>query len=294
MIRLAAVLGVFFISFSAIFVRLADVEPITAAFFRALYALPILAVIYLLKGRPDPRPRRDRWTACLAGAMLGVDLIFWHHAIEHIGAGLSTVMGNTQVVFVGLTAWWLYGERPSRSAFGLIPLIFVGVVLVTGLGRGDAYGSDPAKGVMFGILTALAYTAFLMLLRAAGKTQGPSVGPLLDATFGAAAATLILGLALGNFSLAVHWPAHGWIVALALVSQVFGWLLITDALPKLPALETSVLLLLQPMMTMLWGFLIFAEILSPVQWAGVLCIVLGVGTLSMVGSVRDDSEASVG
>lgn len=285
MIRLAAAFGVFLISFSAIFVRLASVEPITAAFFRGLYALPILLLIYKLKGT-DHRQGRERRVAFLAGAMLGIDLIFWHHAIDHIGAGLATVMGNTQVVFVGLFAWWLYGERPSGGALALVPVIFGGVILVSGLGRQDAYGADPAKGVAFGLATALAYTAYLMLLRASGSRRGPSAGPLLDATFGAAVATLLLGLGLGGLDLEPHWPAHGWLLALALVSQVFGWLLITDALPRLPALETSVLLLLQPMATVLWGRLLFDEILSTVQWGGVLCIVAGVGALSVIGAVR--------
>lgn len=288
MIRLAACFGVFLISFSAVFVRLAHVEPITAAFFRSLYALPFLIVLSLAKG-PDPRTLRERAVGLGAGAMLGIDLVFWHHAIDHIGTGLATVLGNTQVVFVGLMAWWLYGERPSRQALGLIPLVFTGVVLVSGLGRSDAYGADPMRGVMFGVLTALAYTGYLLILRIANRRQGSPVGPLLDATLGAGLATLILGLVLGDFNPRPHWPAHGWLAALALVSQVFGWLLITKALPKLPALETSVLLLMQPMLTVLWGRLLFAEYLSTVQWWGIACVLLGVGALSVFGSVAEET-----
>lgn len=290
MIRLAAAFGVFLISFSAIFVRLAHVEPITAAFFRSLYALPVLFVIYRLRGADD-RPPKTRALAISAGAMLGIDLVFWHHAIDHIGAGLATVMGNTQVVFVGLMAWWLYGERPSRWSWVLTPVIFTGVVLVSGLGRDDAYGADPGRGVIFGVLTALAYTAYLMMLRASGSAGKSPVGPLLDATFGAAAASLVLGLVLGGFNPEPHWPAHGWLFALAMVSQVFGWLLITKALPQLPALETSVLLLMQPMLTVLWGRLLFAELLSPVQWAGVGCVLVGVGALSFSGSVAKSPQS---
>ena len=55
---------------------------------------------------------------------------------------------------------------------------------------------------------------------------------------------------------------------LALVTQVVGWLLIATALPRLPAIETSVMLLGQPVLTVLWGVLIFAERLSPFSGAG--------------------------
>ena len=296
MTRLAAAFGVCLISFSAVFVRLASVEPITAAFFRGFYALPVLFLIYRRLGQE--RPFKERRLAILAGCMLGIDLIVWHHAIDYIGTGLATVMGNTQVVFVGLIAWWLYGERPSRGALVLIPMVFAGVVLVSGLGRDDAYGADPARGVVFGILTGLAYTAYLLMLRASGKgfegRPSSPVGPLLDATLGATGASLFFGVVLGGFDPVPHWPAHGWLLALAMVSQVFGWLLITEALPRLPALETSVLLLLQPMLTVLWGRLLFTELLSTVQWLGVAFVLLGVGALSIAGSVdRKTEEADV-
>ena len=59
-----------------------------------------------------------------------------------------------------------------------------------------------------------------------------------------------LGCALfdRHFAFAPVWPAHGWLIMLALVSQVFGWMLIATALPRLPAVETSVLLLGQPVL----------------------------------------------
>jgi drug/metabolite transporter (DMT)-like permease len=83
------------------------------------------------------------------------------------------------------------------------------------------------------------------------------------------------------------WPAHGWLLALAVGSQVIGWLLIAIALPRLAALETSVLLLLQPALTVLWARLIFAELLSNLQWLGVLLVLGGIGVVSMRGIVEE-------
>ena len=57
-------------------------------------------------------------------------------------------------------------------------------------------------------------------------------------------------------------------MALALVAQVFGWLLITRSLPKMPAVETSVLLLAQPALTVTWGVVLLGEALAPLQAAG--------------------------
>jgi drug/metabolite transporter (DMT)-like permease len=62
---------------------------------------------------------------------------------------------------------------------------------------------------------------------------------------------------------------------------VVGWLFIAYALPRLPAVETSFLLLLQPMATVLWASIIFAEDLSGLQWLGVILVVSGISLPSL-------------
>ena len=104
----AALIGASGIAFSGIIYVKADVSPETGAFFRCLYAIPPLWVLVRLEDRAlGKRDRRQRAFAWLAGAFLAVDLLFWHHAIEAVGAGLATVLANTQVVLVGLVAWAL-------------------------------------------------------------------------------------------------------------------------------------------------------------------------------------------
>ncbi len=286
--RLWAVSGVLIISFSAIFVRLAGVAPTTSAFFRAAYALPFLLVLWLAQRGRRHRPPRDRLIAIGAGFFLGLDLAFWHRAIDLIGAGLATVLGNTQVVFVGLLAWALHRERPSRGAAVAIPTVLAGVVLISGVGTEGAYGQDPRLGVIFGLLTGITYSIFLLGLRAAGRGLGAPSGPLLDATLGAVLGTLAVGAGGGEIDFAITWPAHGWLLVLAVGSQVVGWQLIGAALPRLPALETSVFLLLQPMLTTVWAWLLFAELISSVQIAGIGLVLAGVGWLSMSGIVAEE------
>ena len=291
MTHLAALAGILSISFSAIFVRLANVSPDTASFFRAAYALPALALAYLAFRRRDRRTPRERWLAFAAGLFLALDFAFWHRAIVDIGAGLATVIGNTQVVFVGVFAWLFLRERPTRLAFALVPVVFLGVLLISGLGDDDAFGKNPLAGVWFGVLTALMYTGFLVLLRRSNRGLSPPGGPLLDATAGAFLGVAIIAPVFDrHFSIAPEWPSHGWLIALALVAQVIGWLLISSALPRLPSLETSVMLLLQPMLTVLWAYLLFDEVLSLVQWGGVALVLGGIATLAAKGSVEPDVE----
>ena len=96
---------------------------------------------------------------------------------------------------------------------------------------------------------------------------------------------LLIGLASGTLDWTFSWEAHRCLLAVAIGSQVIGWTLITTMLPRLRALEASVLLLSQPVATVLWGRLLFAEILSGVQLLGIGLVISGVGWLSIRGSV---------
>lgn len=294
MTHLAALLGVLCISFSAVFVRLADLSPSTAAFFRMAYALPVLFLVAAVTRKQDTRSRAHRMLALASGLVLSLDISIWHWSIALIGAGLATVLANIQVVFVGLIAWVVYREKPSRQALIMIPVILSGVALTSGLGRPDAYGTDPVLGAILGAVTGLLYASFLVIFRRANRDRVHPAGPLRDATLGAAIGCVLVGLLDPGFSFSPVWPAHGWLVALALLPQVLGWLMITVALPRLPALETSVLLLLQPVLTVIWSLLLFAELLSSLQWIGVLTVLGGIGALYLTGGavrpVRAPSE----
>jgi drug/metabolite transporter (DMT)-like permease len=293
--HLLAFAGILIISFSAIFVRLAAVSPATATFFRAAYAVPLLAAVWWYGRRREAGGSRSRGYAVLAGVILAGDLTLWHLAIANIGAGLATVIANVQVLVVGLAAWVLYRERPTGLAFLLVPMVIGGVTLISGLGRADAYGAHPGRGVLFGVLAGISYAAFLLVFRSSSVGSRWPAGPLLDATLGTAAGALVIGPLLDPaFSLAVTWPAHAWLAALALAPQAVGWLFLTAALPRLPALETSVLLLGQPLLTVLWAFMLFDEALSRMQWTGATLVLAGVGLLSMRGSVKSRDERSSG
>jgi drug/metabolite transporter (DMT)-like permease len=274
---LAGVLGALVIAFSGILVRLADVSPSTAAVFRCLWALPPLALLaYLERRRYGPRSRRDRLLALGAGILFAVNLTAWHHSIAAMGAGLSTVLANIQVVLVGVLAWALLGEQPEKRALAAIPLLLVGVVLISGVVGEGAYGDDPLLGVVFGVLTAIAYALFLLILREGNSDDRRPAGPLFDATLTGCIFSALGGLAVGDLDL---WPgleAQAWLVTLALTSQVLGWLLISVSLPRLPAVITSIVLMLQPVTTVLLGAVLLDEAPSAVQLSGVAVVLTGV------------------
>ena len=288
---LAGVLGALVIAFSAILVRLAEVSPSTAAFFRCAYALPVLGLLaWLERRRYGGRSRRDRMLAWAAGLFFAADLTFWHHSIEAVGAGLATVLGNTQVVFVALLAWAALGERPESRSLVAIPVVFLGVTLISGVIGSGAYGDDPALGVVFGVLTGIAYALFILILRHGSSDERSPAGPLFDATASAAVFSAIGGIAVGDIDWAPGLESQAWLVLLALSSQVLGWLLISVSLPRLPAVLTSIVLMLQPVSTVFLGAVLLSEAPSAVQLLGVAIVIAGVA----VATLRPRERATAG
>ncbi len=275
-VRWVAAAGTVCISFSGIFVALSGTTPITAAFFRVGYALPVLGALGWALRKSDGRTPAQRWGAALAGVFLGTDLFFFHSAIDAIGAGLATVAAHTQVVFVAGLSWALYRHVPTTRTMVFGATILVGVGLLSGLGQPDTFGADPVMGAAMGLAAGALYAGFLVTLQAANPAgAGPAVRVLADACLGTVAATALIGMATDSLSLAPSWPAHGWLLALALLIQVVGWATITHSLPRLPALTVSVIILGQPMLAVLWGALILGERLSPTQAVGVALVAAG-------------------
>ena len=248
------------------------------AFFRCALALPVLVPLALAEQRRlGRRSLRSRVSAGIAGLFLAVDLVLWNHAIADVGAGVATVLGNLQILFVAAFAWVVLHERPHRRLLIMLPVVLTGVVLVSGILEGTrGAGLHPAAGVGFGVGTSAAYACFLLILRkAAGQSQHVA-GQLADATAGAAIGALAIGLALGGLKFDVPWHDLRWLLALALISQSAGWLLITASLPRLPAAISSLVLLLQPAAALLLADVVLSERPALLQVAGAALVCLGV------------------
>jgi drug/metabolite transporter (DMT)-like permease len=182
------------------------------------------------------------------------------------------------------------GERPRRATMVSVPVILVGVAFVSGVGQGDAFGVDPIKGTLLAMMAAVFYGTFILVFRHSSDARTPVAGPLLDATLGAALGVFMISLVVDPVDFTITWPGHGWLVLLALVAQVVGWLLIAYALPRLPAVETATIILIQPAMTMMWGAVIFDERPSTLQILGGAIVLAGVAFVAVMRARRPTPE----
>ncbi len=290
---MAALLGALCIAFSGVLYRYAAVTPSTGTVFRALFGLPLLALVaYLEHRRYGPLPSRAVRLAAIAGIFFAGDLMFWHHAIEAVGAGLATVLGNLQVLVVGIVAWLFFGERPARSSLIAVPVVLTGVVLISGVIGSSAYGADPALGVVLGIATALCYSGYLLVIRHGGRDPRRPAGPVAIATVGTALVASLAGVAIGDLDPTPPPASLGWLALLGLTSQSIGYLCISISLPRLPAVLTSIILLVQPVLSVGLGVVLLDEHPSLAQFLGVALVIGGIAIATVpLARLRDSLRA---
>ena len=288
---LIALAGAVAISFSPVLYVFSGTNPSTGAFFRMLYALPALALLAYLVRSSDTRSSRTRWMAFGAGLILAPDMLSYHSSMIFIGIGIATLIGNSQVIIVTLASWKLFGEKPNPAILISLPVVVVGLALISGIADSEPYGEDPVKGVIFGMMAAFFYSSFLILFRYSNRELAPSSSVQLDATAGAALGLLVLGLlplsgyAIEPLDLQPIWPGHGWLIVLALLCQVAGWLAIAHALPRLPAAHVSFAVLLQPVLTLVWGYVILGQDgHSQNQVIGIFLVLAAIIAVTLYGS----------
>ncbi|WP_168210876.1 DMT family transporter [Persicimonas caeni] len=270
-------LGATLISTSAVWVRVADVGPTVAGFYRMLFGAIALAVIAVVRGWPMWRDTRYLLRFLPIGAFFALDLFLWHRSIHFVGPGLATVLANLQVFVLAGAGVLFMGERLGwRFPLGL-GLALPGLLLLVGVDVAEL-PADYQLGVAFGVGTAFAYSAFLLGMRRAQQNEDtlpPGVNVMSASVWVAlflAAAALVEGqtFAIPNASTA------GSLVIYGVMCQGLGWFLMTRSMPVLPASIVGLILLLQPALAMVWDILFFDKPFGPLDLVGGTLVLAGI------------------
>jgi len=268
---LLTIAGALGISAAPVLFALSEAHPTVAAVWRMLYALPLLVPLCLAQRSAREALRRPVWlvTAALSGAFFAGDLGLWHHAIGVIGAGPATLLVNTQALWVTLFGVAFLGERPGLAFWLGIPVAGAGMYLLTG---GTASGL-PGAGDLYGLGLALAaslfYSGMLICLRRAAQQGGDVPQALLLVQLPVTLAIMAgLGFAEGSLPVSLSGEQHVWLALLGIGVQTFAWCAITLGLGRLPGHHGAMLLVIQPVSSLVLAWLILGQALTAGRIAG--------------------------
>ncbi len=257
-----------------------------------IVALGMLAFLKM-RGSRALLPRRGDYAFVMAyGFLLAVFNGIWVSSVYYNGAGIATVMTFSSLPLSGLVQWIVDGRRPGCILIPAVTLSFSGCVLVCATGA-DVPGSVSATGAMIGVVTGVLYTLYLFIGRESSR-RGLGAGQVVMYTYGFASlfhllANLLFGGVMpgtaenisGLMLFSAPWQAWVLIFLLALGPTMTGWAFLTLSLSYVSPVVANVIMSTEPLFTALLAIPLIGEMLSLTQWAGSLCIVLGVLTVTI-------------
>ncbi len=245
------------ISFSPIFIKLADVAPDTAGFYRMLFS-GLALLLWIGIARISWRmPRKAALVLAGGGLFLGVDFMCWHRSIHLLGPGLSTLLGNFQVFFTAVFSWLLLRQKLSPLFIAAVLLALTGLLLITGI---DLAGLDEGTrlGIALGLGTAVCYSGYILLIKQ--SMAHPAVSGVSAMLVISLVCMSFMGLVTVAGGTSFEIPDNRSLLALigvGVLSTTLGWSLISSAMRHVPATIASLVLLLQPALSFAWDVLIF-------------------------------------
>lgn len=261
---LAAVLW----STSGVLVKIMDWQPLAILAGRSLFG----SIVFLIYLRRIPR-RFNRWQLSAAAAFILTQFLFIT-STKLTTAANSIFLQYTAPIYVMLLAYWFLGEKPSRTDWLSMLVIFIGLTLFFG----DQLSPEGFYGNLLAILSGVTSAVMIVSFRAQ-KDGSPAESNLIGFLF-----TATLGI---PFILKETWTVNSWLILAFLgIFQIgFAFIFFTQGIKHIPALEANLIGTLEPVLNPIWVFLFYGESMGKFA---LICglILLGGVILSAVGSAR--------
>lgn len=245
-------------------VRLADVGPVAAGFWRLTLAAPLLAVA-ASRERASPHGRVLGWLL-VGGAFFAADLASWHAGLLRTRLANATLLGNAASFLYPVYGFLAARRWPNRAQSLALALAAAGVTLL--VGRSIDLSARNLAGDLLCLLAGTCYAGYFVAIE---RTRGASSRVVTLATATVAGMPLLLAASVAFGEVVV--PHRWWpLVLLSLGSQVAGQGLMVGALRRFDPLVVGLALLTQPVVAGAIGWIVYGERLGAADFAGAAMI----------------------
>ena len=213
----------------------------------------------------DLRQRRAVADAAIAGSF-GLSLGVMNYSIYQSFARIPLGIAVT-IEFLGPLAVAVAGSRHLRD-IGWVVLAAIGVVLLTQGGHGHLN----VTGVLFAVLAAVCWAAYIVLSKATGRRFPGSAGLAIAMVVAAVLVTppAVIAGAGAMFRPAIL--ATG--AAIGILSSVVPYRLELESLRRMPTRLFGVWMSLEPAVAALIGLVLLGQRLSAIEWCAICCVMV--------------------
>jgi drug/metabolite transporter (DMT)-like permease len=248
--------------------------------------LIMLALVIVQRHRLRIPAGKRRWQLLL-GALIAGQSLCLYSAVARIPVAVALLLVNTWPILFALLTWLLGGPRPTVRFVVIMTIVLIGLVMVldvgTWLADPAALGPNWLPGVILAVSAALFFSVAIWVtenrlsgLPGAVRSVFTMMTVLILMAVGGS-----LGLVPGG--LALPQSQSGWI-ALASLAALYGTAstVLFVLVPRLNMARNAPVMNLEPVASLLLGFLILGQVLAPVQLVGGAVVLGGIVWLSLM------------
>lgn len=251
-----------------------DLGPQAIAFWRYVFAAPMLFLLFLLFLGVERRlPRKPNIHVLMGGIFFALDIGFWHWSLTLTSISNATFIVNLGSVCVGFVAWLFLKERLTKPWFFAVVIALAGAAALSMGGTSDGAGS--IEGDRLALLAAVFVSGYLLSSKLARRTLS-GLETIFWLTLVEIVVAGILVVALGEPFLPATLSGFTVPLGLSLFIQVIGQGLIVSGLGRTPTSIAGVLILIQPVVAAAVSWQLFNEPMTMLQAAGAALILVAV------------------
>ena len=237
--RLSLIIGILCISFSPIFVKLAGVSPLGAAFYRVAVAWCCLLPYCIIKNKLRIS-HKQLLISIAAGVVFASDIAVWNISLLKISATVSTLIANLAPVWVGLIGYLLLKAKSGRQFWIGTFIAILGMVVLVGYQH--ILHLEFNAGILLALLASFLYASYILITK--NIMAGIDVFTFMFYSMLSSAVFLLVVSGFTGDNL-IHFPMRVWLcfIGMGLICQLVGWLTINYSLRYMESTKVAIALL---------------------------------------------------
>ena len=260
----------------------AGMNPDSVLFFRYLFAIPVLGMMIVARGRSFKLKRKEVLPLIIMGLLVALSSLALFQSYNYMDVGIASTLLFVYPILVALIMWIAFKEKLTLPTVLCILLALGGIGLLYKSGDGSTLNLTVIILVM---ISALSYAIYIV-----GVNQSTLKNlATLSLTFYVLLFGLVLFLVRVDFGqslrVAETWYLWGNLIALAIFPTAISFLCTTQAIQYIGSTPTAILGALEPLTAVFFGVVVFGESLTLRLSCGMLMIILAVTLIIAGGNI---------
>ncbi|HCD93289.1 MAG TPA: EamA family transporter [Odoribacter splanchnicus] len=260
----------------------AGMNPDSVLFFRYLFAIPVLGMMIVARGRSFKLKRKEVLPLIIMGLLVALSSLALFQSYNYMDVGIASTLLFVYPILVALIMWIAFKEKLTLPTVLCILLALGGIGLLYKSGDGSTLN---LTGIILVMISALSYAIYIV-----GVNQSTLKNlATLSLTFYVLLFGLVLFLVRVDFGqslrVAKTWYLWGNLIALAIFPTAISFLCTTQAIQYIGSTPTAILGALEPLTAVFFGVVVFGESLTLRLSCGMLMIILAVTLIIAGGNI---------